>query len=101
MTRRLLPAAAALVLLGLAAQPAAAQCAMCATTVANSEEGRALAGSLNSAILLMLAAPYAVFGTFAAVFFRRRIRHHLSELAARALPGRLRDRRTAPPPAVG
>lgn len=98
MTRRLLPALAVL-LLALAATPAAAQCAMCATTVANSEEGRALAGSLNSAILLMLAAPYAVFGTFVAVFFR----HRLRELAGRVLHARIRlpSRRATPPPVAG
>lgn len=100
MTRRLLPAAGAL-LGALAASPAAAQCAMCATTVANSEEGRALAGSLNSAILLMLAAPYAVFGTFLAVFFRHRIRHRLRILVARALQGRLRTRRATARPVAG
>jgi hypothetical protein len=70
---------------------------MCATTVANSEEGRALSAQLNSAILLMLAAPYAVFGTFVAVLFRRRLR----ALLVRTLPARLVPARLASPPAAG
>jgi len=92
--RRVLLALAA-VLVVLAATPAFAQCVMCGQAVANSEEGRAMAGQLNSAILLMLAAPYAVFGTFVAVLFRRRLRAFLGRL----LPARFVPRRLAPPAA--
>lgn len=73
--RRLASAAAAVVLAAtLAGAPAAqAQCSMCRASVENSEEGRRVAGDLNRAILLMFLAPYAVFGTFATLLFRRRI----------------------------
>jgi hypothetical protein len=53
--------------------PSLAQCAMCKTTVAQSPEGRAMAETLNSAILVMFVAPYLVFGTIAAVVFRARL----------------------------
>ncbi len=49
-----------------------AQCAMCKTVLEGSPEGRSLAGGLNHAILLMLAAPYVVFGVFVAAVFRKR-----------------------------
>lgn len=97
MTPFRLGLAAGLLIAGLAAVPGFAQCAMCGTTVANSPEGRAIAGQLNAAILLMLAAPYAVFGTFVAVLFRRRLR----ALLVRALPGRPVPDRLAAPPAAG
>lgn len=100
MRRVLVSTAVALAVATAAAAPAAAQCAMCATTVANSEEGRALAGSLNSAILLMLAAPYLVFGTFVAVFFRHRIRNRLRGLL-RGPAGRTGTRGAAPPSLAG
>lgn len=60
--------------LALPAPPAPAQgCPMCRTALTNSPEGRAMAASFNHAILLMLAAPYMVFGTGVAIFFRRRL----------------------------
>lgn len=52
---------------------ARAQCAMCKATLESSQEGRRVSGELNRAILVMLAAPYLVFGTCASVLFRRRI----------------------------
>lgn len=72
--RRRLAVAGALAagLLGLAA-PARAQCAMCKATLESSEEGRRVAGELNRAILVLLAAPYLVFGGCATFLFRRRI----------------------------
>jgi hypothetical protein len=57
----------------VATAPALAQCAMCKATVAQSPEGRAMAETLNSAILVMFVAPYLVFGTIAAVVFRARL----------------------------
>lgn len=57
----------------LAAEPVLAQCAMCKATVAQSPEGRALSETLNTAILVMFFAPYLVFGTIAAVVFRRQL----------------------------
>jgi len=62
-----------LLLLGLGAAPALAQCAMCKATLAGSAEGRALQAPLNRAILLLLAAPYAIFACLVLVAFRERI----------------------------
>ncbi|MFI5005882.1 MAG: hypothetical protein ACHQKZ_00525 [Solirubrobacterales bacterium] len=76
MTRRAVAfaAVASLALASLVAtDPALAQCAMCKATVAQSPEGRAMADTLNSAILVMFVAPYLVFGTIAAVVFRARL----------------------------
>jgi len=77
--------AAALVLLALglvtAGEPLLAQCAMCKATVVQSPEGRRVAESLNAAILLLLAAPYLVFGTVAAVLLRPRIAPLLGRVA--------------------
>lgn len=39
------------------------QCAMCKATIETSEEGQKVAKNLNNAILLLLGAPYIVFGT--------------------------------------
>jgi hypothetical protein len=72
LARAARPLALAALLLG-AALPARAQCAMCKATLESSEEGRRVSGELNRAILVMLVAPYAVFGTCASVLFRRRI----------------------------
>lgn len=65
----------AVVVLGLwAAGPALGQCAMCQTALTNSPEGQRIAGEFNKAILMMMAAPYAVFGSVAAFVFRSRWR---------------------------
>jgi hypothetical protein len=48
----------------------AAQCAMCRTALENSAEGQAIAGSFRYGILLLLAAPYLIFGTVAFMVFR-------------------------------
>ena len=61
--------------------PALAQCAMCKSTLAGSLEGRALQTPLNRAILLLLAAPYLVFGCLVFAAFRERIQRR----AGRAL----------------
>lgn len=63
----------ALLLISALAAPALAQCSMCRSVIAQSPEGQAVAGELNKAILVMFAAPYLVFGSFAAYFFRGRI----------------------------
>jgi hypothetical protein len=57
-----------------AAPPAFAQCALCRAAVESSEEGRAMAGKLNRAILLLLAAPLTVAGSVAAAMLRNRNR---------------------------
>ncbi len=58
---------------------------MCQTALTGSPEGRHIAHEFNKAILVMLAAPYVVFGGFAAVLFRRPL---LGALAARFRPRR-------------
>ena len=80
--RRAVSLLALFVLLGLAAEPAFAQCAMCRSVIAQSPEGQRVAGELNKAILLMFFAPYLIFGSFAAWIFRSRI-----GVAARRLAG--------------
>jgi hypothetical protein len=72
LTARRLVLALALFALAASATPVAAQCAMCRTALTQSPEGRAMASSLNRAILLLMAAPYLVFGAGAFVFLRRR-----------------------------
>lgn len=64
----------ALVLLALAGGGVGAQCAMCRTALTNSAEGREIVPQFNRAILLMIVAPYAVFGTVGVVAFRGRLR---------------------------
>jgi hypothetical protein len=83
---------AVLVLVALSASPALAQCAMCQTALLNSQEGRGIGAEFNHAILVMLFAPYAVFGSIGAVLLRHRIRAALG----RALSGR-RARRSVRP----
>jgi hypothetical protein len=75
--KRALPLTAALLLAACLAEPALAQCAMCKTALTSSAEGQRIAGDFNRAILLMLAAPYLVFGAIAGWLFRSRIRKWL------------------------
>lgn len=49
---------------------ATAQCPMCKKSLTESEEGRGLVGSLNTAIVLLLAAPFTVIGVVGAVAYR-------------------------------
>ncbi len=77
MRRALLPAGVALLLLEGAA-PALAQCAMCQTALTQSAEGQRIASDFNHAILVMVAAPYLVFGSIAGLVFRSRIREWLA-----------------------
>ncbi len=72
MTPRRAALAAALLALAVVAGPALAQCAMCRTALTQSPEGRAMAAGFNRAILVMLVAPYVVFGTGLVLYFRRR-----------------------------
>ena len=62
--------AAAIALTLAAAAPADAQCAMCRQAL-QSPEGRQMIGAFRSGILLLLAAPFAVFGTVAMLAVRR------------------------------
>ena len=77
MTLRAPLAVLGLVLLFWAA-PAFAQCPMCKTALTQSAEGQRIASDFNRAILVMVAAPYLVFGTIAAFVFRSRIREWLA-----------------------
>jgi hypothetical protein len=72
VTRRRALLAALALALAVAAGPASGQCAMCRTALTQSPEGRAMASGFNRAIVVMLVAPYVVFGAGAALFFRRR-----------------------------
>ena len=47
-----------------------AQCVMCATALASSPEGQALAGSFRYGILLLLVAPYIILGSIAYAVYR-------------------------------
>jgi len=69
MRRLLLPLAVLAAL--AAAEPLAAQCVMCKTVLMSSAEGRRISEGLNHGILLMVAAPYVILGSFAAAVFRR------------------------------
>jgi hypothetical protein len=84
MTARRLALLSAVVVVATAlAAPAFAQCAMCKTVLTGSHEGQLVARQLNEAILLLFFAPYVVFGSFAALVFRSRIRRGLARAAAR------------------
>ena len=71
MTRRLWLAIAAVVTLVLVGEPAFAQCAMCRQAL-QSPEGRHMIGAFRSGIVLLLIAPFAVFGTVATLAVRRK-----------------------------
>ena len=43
---------------------------MCRTALESSPEGKALAGSFRYGILLLLGAPYVIFGTIGYAVFR-------------------------------
>ena len=47
---------------------------MCKTALTNSPEGRDIGEQFNRAILLMIGAPYAVFGVVGVALFRERLR---------------------------
>jgi hypothetical protein len=58
---------------------------MCKTALENSPEGRDLGEQFNRAILLMIGAPYAVFGVVGVALFRERLRARWRRLRG-ALP---------------
>lgn len=63
------------------AAPASAQCAMCRTLL-QTPEGRHMAAAFRSGILLLLAAPFSIFGIIAALA----VRIHRKGLADRQTP---------------
>lgn len=87
MTRHvLLLGGAAVVLAAGLADPALAQCSMCKTALTNSAEGQRVAAEWNRAILVMVAAPYLVFGSIASWLFRSRIREWLEARSSSPSP---------------
>jgi hypothetical protein len=84
--RALLALAGGLVLAACLAPDAAAQCAMCGTSLTHSEEGRAMTPAFNRAILIMLAAPYALMAGGAAYLGRHRLRALAVRLRSAAPP---------------
>ena len=56
---------------------------MCRTFLTSSPEGRHIATAFGHGILLMLAAPYLVMGTFAAIFLRPRWQPPLARFIGR------------------
>ena len=74
-------------------EAAAAQCAMCKTALTDSAEGRNIGEQFNSAILLLIGAPYVVFGTVGAALFRHRL-----GAAWRRFRGRVPAAESAPRP---
>ena len=53
------------------------------TFLTSSPEGQRIARDFNLGILVMLFAPYVVFGSFAAFAFRSQIRERIVRLAPR------------------
>ena len=82
-------------LLLVSADPGFAQCAMCKTVLTNSPEGRSIGEQFNHAILVMMLAPYLVFGMLTLVIFRQRLIRRLSNLSARIRRRRLPQTATA------
>jgi hypothetical protein len=69
MTRRVVLVVAVLAVLLCLSDTAAAQCAMCRSLL-KSPEGQRMMAAFRSGILLLLAAPFAVFATIAMLAVR-------------------------------
>lgn len=82
--RRLIVAAGvAFVIVGVlvvSTPDASAQCVMCKTMLAT-PEGQKMVTALRSGILLLLAAPFAIFGTIATLAVRSKRRRDAASLA--------------------
>ena len=50
---------------------------MCRTALESSPEGQAIAGGFRKGIIILIAAPYLIFGTFSIAIYRayRKRRH--------------------------
>jgi hypothetical protein len=59
---------------------------MCKTALTQSAEGQRIASDFNRAILVMVAAPYLVFGAIASFAFRSRIREWLVAVRSSSSP---------------
>lgn len=82
--RRLIVAAGvAFVIVGvfvISTPDASAQCVMCKTMLAT-PEGQKMVAALRSGVLLLLAAPFAIFGTIATLAVRSKRRRDAAALA--------------------
>jgi hypothetical protein len=70
MKRRIVGLLVAAMVIALASEPAAAQCAMCRRAL-QSPEGQHMVAAFRAGILVLLVAPFAVFGTVATLATRR------------------------------
>jgi len=70
MRNRLFSFAMLVGVFGLLEVSSRAQCVMCATALASSPEGQALAGSFRYGIGVLLVAPYIVLGFIGYAIFR-------------------------------
>ena len=79
-SRLIVSAVGLLVVLGVlaAASDANAQCAMCRTMLAT-PEGQKMVAALRSGILLLLAAPFTIFGAIAMLAVRAQRRRHAND----------------------
>ena len=77
MTRRVVLVVAVLVVLLWLPETASAQCAMCRSLL-KSPEGQRMLAAFRSGILLLLAAPFAVFATIAILAVRTQGRRLLN-----------------------
>ena len=68
-TRLIAVAMLSLTFAAVAVTPASAQCAMCRTLL-QTPEGQQMAAAFRSGILLLLAAPFSIFGLIAALAVR-------------------------------
>jgi len=72
------PSATAVIVAGVllvVGEQASAQCAMCRTALA-SPEGQQMIAALRSGILLLLAAPFTLFGVIATLAIRSQRKRH-------------------------
>ena len=58
-------------------------CAICRAALANSPEGRVLAGSFRRGILLLMVVPYGIFGTIGYALFRAYRRNRSQKIEPR------------------
>ena len=81
-----------LVFVLLFSQDLLAQCPMCRTALAQSEEGQRWARGINAGIFLLLAAPFVIAGTAALVIYRPQVTAAMSRihwLPLRSVPARI------------
>jgi hypothetical protein len=83
-----------LALVLLFSQDLLAQCPMCRTALAQSEEGQRWARGINAGIFLLLAAPFVIAATAALVIYRPQVTAAVSRIRwrpLRSVPARARQ----------